>query len=94
GWKEAASKHAVRIGISPAFACPLVERTVDFAGVMPREKEVPRCKACGRKGKELEEGAMLKRCVGCRGAVYCSGECQKKDWTKHRFECKKGVEQS
>lgn len=90
GWKEAASKHAVRLGISPAFACPLVERTVDFAGVMPRAKEVARCKACGTTEGDLDEGGKLRRCVGCRGVLYCSGECQKKDWKKHRFECKEG----
>ena len=93
GWKEAASKHAVRVGISPAFACPLVERTVDFAAVMPREKEVMRCKACGKKESDLEEGEKLRRCTRCRGALYCSGTCQKKDWKKHRFECKEDEEQ-
>lgn len=94
GWKEAASKHAVRVGISPAFACPLVERTVDFAAVMPREKEVARCKSCGKKEGDLEGEGKLRRCVRCRGVFYCSGECQKKDWKKHRFECKEEGEQS
>lgn len=94
GWKETASKHAVRVAISPAFACPLVERTVDFAAIMPREKEVARCKSCGKKEGDLEEGQKLKRCLRCRNVLYCSGACQKKDWKKHRFECKEEEEQS
>lgn len=87
GW-DAASKHAVRVAISPAFACPLVERTVDFAAVMPAEKEVPKCHVCGKKEEDLQDGEQLRRCTGCLGVLYCSGACQKKDWKKHRFECK------
>ena len=29
-----------------------------------------------------------KKCAACR-APYCSLECQKKDWNKHKFDCKR-----
>jgi hypothetical protein len=35
-------------------------------------------------GKPAELG-----CTRCRGAFYCSAECQRKDWKDHRVECKK-----
>lgn len=28
-------------------------------------------------------------CTRCRGAFYCSAECQRKDWKNHKVECKK-----
>ncbi|SPO04304.1 uncharacterized protein DNG_06987 [Cephalotrichum gorgonifer] len=87
-WEEAASKEAIRVAISPAFACPLVERTVDFGPIMPREREVTRCKACAKEEGDLEGDEKLRRCTRCLKTWYCSPECQKKDWKKHRFECK------
>ena len=31
----------------------------------------------------------LRSCASCRSARYCSSECQKKDWSKHRVICGK-----
>ena len=31
----------------------------------------------------------LRSCASCRSARYCSSECQKKDWSKHRIICGK-----
>ena len=28
---------------------------------------------------------VLKKCTGCNVAKYCGKECQKKDWTTHKF---------
>ncbi len=28
-------------------------------------------------------------CSGCRGASYCSTECQKSDWPSHKFACQR-----
>ena len=31
----------------------------------------------------------LKICTGCNKVLYCSRECQKKDWKEHKKICKK-----
>src|SRR4029079_5007205 len=30
-----------------------------------------------------------EHCSKCKRVYYCSRECQTKDWTKHKLECKK-----
>jgi hypothetical protein len=30
----------------------------------------------------------LQYCSSCRGVKYCNSECQKKDWKRHKKECK------
>ncbi|KAE9421203.1 hypothetical protein Angca_004111, partial [Angiostrongylus cantonensis] len=35
----------------------------------------------------LKDGSELKKCTGCRMFVYCSTNCQKKDWRMHKVEC-------
>ena len=39
------------------------------------------CGACGAVDPPL-------RCSACRGARYCSAECQKRDWRAHKAACK------
>ncbi|KXH31652.1 MYND finger [Colletotrichum nymphaeae SA-01] len=87
---DTASKYATRIAISPTFAVPFVEEIVDTnkykdyrANGMAPPKE--RCTNCG---KEPTNGAALKKCMRCLTVKYCSADCQKKDWRKHRGECK------
>jgi hypothetical protein len=87
GWEESASKYAVRIAVSPTYACPFVEKTVDFGVLQPAD--VPRCRTCGKREKDLPEGTTLKKCLRCHKVLYCGGQCQKKDWKKHRHECPK-----
>lgn len=40
------------------------------------------CQTCHRQMK------IMKRCTGCRGVMYCSRECQQKDWPKHKSVCR------
>lgn len=42
----------------------------------------PVCQARARDG-----GSSLLRCVRCRSQWYCSRECQRKDWRKHKYIC-------
>lgn len=100
-WEEAAARHATRIAISPLFASPLVEEVVDPAAARDlaasllvassegQGQREARCRTCGRaEGNSGGGGGGLRRCTRCRVASYCSAECQKKDWKKHRMECK------
>jgi len=38
------------------------------------------------------EDAQLQLCNGCKQVRYCSAECQKKDWSRHKLWCKKSKE--
>jgi MYND finger len=52
------------------------------------------CGNCGRympkrrKGEARRRGAQGK-CAQCRAVVYCSLECQRLDWARHRLVCVK-----
>ncbi|RYP23402.1 hypothetical protein DL765_001107 [Monosporascus sp. GIB2] len=87
---DVASRHAVRVAISPTFSSPFVEDVVDvemlraqggLEGLL-RDK----CRNCN--ATESKKGGRLLKCTRCRAAAYCSQECQRKDWKKHRMECK------
>ncbi len=43
------------------------------------------CRSCS--AREARGGGALKKCRRCLEAKYCSAECQKKDWRKHKNEC-------
>ncbi|XP_044717256.1 MYND finger domain-containing protein [Hirsutella rhossiliensis] len=92
---DAAAPNAVRVAISPTYAVPFVEDAVDssFADMMdgaaPQTTISERCHGCGR-GEGGAQAVTLKKCTRCMRAKYCSEECQKKDWKKHRTECKRG----
>eukprot|EP00662_Eupelagonemidae_sp_cell21_P057247 gene57247-biopygen50404 len=39
------------------------------------------CAGCGRAD------AQLHRCARCKGAWYCSSDCQKQHWPQHQPAC-------
>ena len=41
------------------------------------------CAECGEEG-----GVSLKTCKACMHARYCSAECQRNHWPKHKKQCK------
>lgn len=42
---------------------------------------------CGYCDKEKKN--KLKKCSRCKVYYYCSKECQKKDWPRHKLQCNK-----
>lgn len=44
------------------------------------------CRVCGIRGGE---GVAIMRCSRCKGKVdwYCSRDCQKADWARHKKSC-------
>lgn len=46
---------------------------------------------CGEDGC-ANTGNNFSKCGRCKRVVYCSRECQKKDWPKHKPACLKAVE--
>jgi len=45
------------------------------------------CETCGTSASKLE--APLQSCSACKAVYYCGIKCQRKDWKKHREECKR-----
>jgi hypothetical protein len=86
-WEEAARKYATRIAISPTFAVPYVANVIDGDFAEEGSLQVPqdRCRHCG--ATDAKSGGALRRCTRCLEVKYCSAECQKRDWKKHRMEC-------
>ena len=39
------------------------------------------CDTCGKRNDNKKQ---LKRCKGCSAVMYCSKECQKASWHKHK----------
>lgn len=95
---DVASQFATRIAISPVYAMPFVEDVIDPSmdegmsklGLGVQGDETLRCRNCG--DVEAKGGGALKKCMRCLKVRYCSAECQKKDWKKHRMECSEAEE--
>ncbi|KAH6847648.1 hypothetical protein B0I37DRAFT_431407 [Chaetomium sp. MPI-CAGE-AT-0009] len=93
GW-ETAARYATRVAISPVYASGMVEEVVDPAVARAMAEGMDcgggprRCRNCRRP----ETGDVaLKKCARCLEAAYCSAECQKMDWKKHRVRCEAAV---
>ncbi|VDB84178.1 unnamed protein product [Peniophora sp. CBMAI 1063] len=46
------------------------------------------CGGLGSRGEEREGSEALKYCSGCQRVKYCSADCQKQDWKRHKEFCK------
>ena len=51
-------------------------------------KSQPKTGICHHCTRRFERRA-LKDCTGCRKVQYCSEQCQKADWSRHKEDCKK-----
>ena len=77
------STHAVKPGQCPrlplnASECP----TTDFIliDLIDTQNHPRACAVCKEPASSL--------CAGCRKVAYCSRECQRADWPKHKAVCK------
>lgn len=53
-----------------------------------------RCAGCGYPdGKDKDELRELMRCSGCRLVLFCSKECQRAVWPRHKEECRQKMEE-
>ena len=86
-WDQA-KKHMVRVAIAPIFAAafnqagPRVEQPDD------QEQAVAKCEFCGRKEGDRLRTKALSSCARCHSVFYCSKDCQRADWRKHKPDCR------
>lgn len=62
-------------------------RVGDDGAITPEDTFVVATDACGRVGCS-KRGVGFKRCSACKKTAYCSVECQKEDWKKHKLKHK------
>ncbi|KAF8601452.1 hypothetical protein BDV93DRAFT_608175 [Ceratobasidium sp. AG-I] len=79
--------HATRAAISPIFAVPYLELVAGPAFNRKRE-EPPQSEPANTCWECGNIGGTLMACARCKAARYCSVECQKKNWKKHKPNCK------
>jgi len=85
-WKSAIP-YVTRIAISPLYGVPYAEnvgRIVTGLGAVKPSGPEKRCQGCGGLGKP-----KLLVCGRCKGAEYCSVDCQRADWKAHKGTCRK-----
>jgi len=88
-WASAAP-FVTRIAIGPIFGVPYIEDVGGFTDTVIRaidedfKKPHDMCARCGGSGKP-----KLLACSGCKSISYCSADCQKEDWKKHKPMCKR-----
>ena len=75
----------VRAAVPLALLPELWRETLAYLGrdaFVRKPRSALRCDVCGSGGK-------TKKCHACQVARYCSRECQKEAWKRHKRECKR-----
>lgn len=68
----------------------MIDSLPPFDGTDSNTKDHWVCKSCYMA--EGEEGVHLQLCSRCKIVMYCSIECQRKDFKEHKKECKEIAE--
>lgn len=76
---------------------PRSQATQSHSQPQPQPQSQPQsqkesCLKCG--ATTTKAGNPLLRCSKCKTVKYCSPDCQKKDWKKHKHMCKQVQEES
>lgn len=86
----------MRVAVAPIFSSPTAEVQDDGlggglgggalgGGSVGAGKRTGGCGVCGEA--EKVSGGELLRCSRCKKVRYCSPECQKRDWKRHKVGC-------
>ena len=59
----------------------------DALKITADRNKVTAVNACVTCSKSVPAVAALKKCKACRVVYYCSKECQRADWPRHKREC-------
>jgi hypothetical protein len=59
----------------------------DALKITADRNKVTAVNACVTCSKSVPAVAALKKCKACRVVYYCSKECQRVDWPRHKREC-------
>lgn len=101
--------YAIRVAIPVIFASPISKDNIGTATVLPSSARtersspstaevkitIPKAIGCFKCGAvTTKAGNSLLKCAKCKTAQYCSPDCQKKDWKKHKQACKQAQEKA
>jgi hypothetical protein len=100
------AEFAVRVAVPVIFAPPISKDNAGLVDAkkastraynsapatrtQPRQPEKEGCLKCD--AATTKAGNPLLKCSKCKTAQYCSPDCQKKDWKKHKQTCKQAQE--
>eukprot|EP00798_Chlamydomonas_sp_ICE-L_P030813 gene30813-35844_t len=56
--------------------------------LLESQGKAPACQGCDETLTQQPPGAKIRKCSGCNVAVYCGRDCQKRDWRRHKKECR------
>ena len=81
--------YVTRCPLTPIFATPYAEAMVSVKSIGNQFADLgisnsAACLMCHKR-----DIVRLKKCARCEIAQYCSKECQKGDWKRHKKECGK-----
>jgi hypothetical protein len=78
---ELINQNALSLVLHCSDACLRVSKKKHFTE--PWAEGYILCGGCDKRFKK-----KLKKCSKCKNKHYCSVECQRKDWPKHKLVCK------